>query len=98
MGIGSLPVKELCALSLANEAALLAEPTKRCACYHCLRSFLVDAIEDWACDTRGHTALCPQCGIDSIVPGEHSQEDLIAAHDKAFKQRTTVKLTGSEND
>lgn len=38
----------------------------KCGCFYCLRMFNLDRIEDWIDD--GETALCPYCGIDSVVP------------------------------
>lgn len=49
-----------------------------CGCFHCLETFAPSTIEDW-CDD-GQTALCPRCGIDSIL-GDRSSD---AATDKAF--------------
>ncbi|MDJ0447905.1 cytoplasmic protein [Methylocystis sp. JR02] len=41
----------------------------KCGCYHCLAVFSPSEIADWIDD--GETALCPRCGIDSVV-GENS--------------------------
>lgn len=46
-----------------------------CGCFHCLRIFKPSEIEDWIiadneCDRRG-TAICPYCGVDSVI-GESS--------------------------
>ena len=38
----------------------------RCGCFYCERIFESSAILDWVDD--GKTALCPHCGIDSVVP------------------------------
>jgi hypothetical protein len=46
-----------------------------CGCFYCLSIFSSSEIEDWV-DTReeesdiketGQTALCPRCGIDSVL-------------------------------
>ena len=46
-----------------------------CGCFYCLRIFDPKEIEEWIiddnpCDRRG-TAICPYCGIDSVI-GESS--------------------------
>lgn len=40
-----------------------------CGCFYCLDIFSVEAIEEWtdAVDGIGQTALCPGCGIDSVI-------------------------------
>ena len=40
-----------------------------CGCFYCLRTSKPDEILDWV-DTdnpKGATALCPHCGIDSLI-------------------------------
>ena len=37
-----------------------------CGCFYCLKTFLPSEIQDWISDQSG-TALCPYCGIDSII-------------------------------
>jgi len=41
-----------------------------CGCFHCLEIFNPKLIKDWIPDESG-TAICPYCGIDSII-GESS--------------------------
>jgi hypothetical protein len=36
-----------------------------CGCFYCLDIFDYRNIEDWIDD--GDTALCPSCGIDSVI-------------------------------
>ncbi len=48
---------------------------ERCGCFHCCAEFEPGAITDWvdpASDDMqaGTTALCPRCGIDSVIPLE----------------------------
>jgi hypothetical protein len=40
-----------------------------CGCFHCLAVYGPDAISEWV--DGGQTALCPRCGIDSVI-GEAS--------------------------
>jgi len=39
--------------------------SKKCGCFYCLKIFDPKLIVDW-CD-NGQTAICPFCGIDSII-------------------------------
>lgn len=36
-----------------------------CGCFYCLEVFPAIEIQDWTDD--GDTALCPKCGIDSVI-------------------------------
>lgn len=40
-----------------------------CGCFCCLKTFAPDTIVDWTdtADPRSKTALCPHCGIDSVI-------------------------------
>jgi hypothetical protein len=51
-----------------------------CGCFYCLRTFSPSEIQDWVDELPdgsadiadvGQTALCPHCGIDSVI-GSHS--------------------------
>lgn len=44
---------------------------KVCGCFYCLAIFNPIAIPDWIED-EGGTAICPYCGIDSVI-GESSE-------------------------
>ena len=50
--------------SINNKPQLLKDSV--CGCFYCLEIFNPSIIEDWVEDTCG-TALCPFCGIDSII-------------------------------
>ncbi len=57
----------------SNHKAAL-EKDKVCGCFYCIRTFDPAEIEEWIIDERGDpkgTAICPHCGIDSII-GESS--------------------------
>ncbi len=45
----------------ANEIAA----SRLCSCFHCEAIFPPSALDEWA--EGGDTALCPQCGIDSVL-------------------------------
>lgn len=41
-----------------------------CGCFHCVHVFTSISIRNW-CDEHdgiGHTALCPRCGLDAVIP------------------------------
>lgn len=41
-----------------------------CGCFYCCRTFRPDEIREWVDDDAdgvGQTALCPACGIDSVL-------------------------------
>lgn len=41
------------------------ERSTRCGCFHCLAEFPPSEIRTWTDDAT--TALCPRCGIDSVI-------------------------------
>lgn len=44
------------------------ELSSKYGCFYCIRIFLgVEPIKEWV-DLEGDTALCPRCGIDSVLP------------------------------
>src|SRR5215813_2702614 len=50
----------------------------RCGCFYCCSTFSPESIREWvheADDGQGQTALCPRCGIDSVI-GENSGFEL----------------------
>lgn len=60
----SVDLKELHKLSFKGRPQLLQANT--CGCFYCFALFSPKDIEDWADDRQ--TAICPHCGIDSIIP------------------------------
>lgn len=48
----------------ANHKAEL-ERSEVCGCFFCEKLFAVSTIEEWVDDSE--TALCPHCGIDSVI-------------------------------
>lgn len=54
--------------SINNQREL--EKDTVCGCFYCLRIFDPKEITEWIEDTSG-TAVCPYCGIDSII-GAHT--------------------------
>lgn len=39
--------------------------SKLCGCFYCLEVFWANEVNEWVDD--GKTALCPRCGIDSVL-------------------------------
>lgn len=56
-------VKKISKYSLRNKVYI--ENSENCACYFCLKKFEPKDIEKWI--DCGETALCPKCGVDSVV-------------------------------
>lgn len=52
-------------LSRGNYAALYIG--KKCGCYYCCRIYEPHLVKSW-CDKAGDTAICPFCGVDSVIP------------------------------
>ena len=46
---------------------LLVTHSTQCCCFYCIRTFSPDEITEWV-DRKEDTALCPYCGIDSVLP------------------------------
>lgn len=40
---------------------------KKCGCFYCLKVFSPNEITEWIDDKLDDTAICPYCGIDSII-------------------------------
>ncbi len=54
--------------SFENEKSI--RKSKECLCFHCNNLFPSSEIQDWVNDAHGRTALCPYCGIDSVIGDE----------------------------
>ena len=39
-----------------------------CGCFYCLAIYRPSEIEEWIEDKNGGTAICPNCGIDAVLP------------------------------
>lgn len=44
----------------------LIDASRKCYCFHCKGSFDPQDIEEYI--DNGHTALCPKCGVDAVLP------------------------------
>lgn len=53
-----------------------------CGCFFCISIYKGKEITDWA--DKGETALCPNCGVDSLIPNETDEEYLTKMCEKWF--------------
>jgi len=60
---GWRPVFEAHERSFRNKGAL--ENSSICGCFYCLNTFLPNEIKEWV--REDETAICPKCGIDSVI-------------------------------
>ena len=69
MGIDYNKIHDACGW---HEDAILK--SNNCGCFYCLSIFPPNAIEEWIQEQEdcprgpGKTAVCPNCGIDSVLP------------------------------
>ena len=72
--------------SYENEGLL--KKSKKCGCFCCGKIFDSSEIIEWAIDRNGDTALCPYCGIDSVLPDSAgyplTEEFLMKMHKRWF--------------
>ncbi|MGL9730327.1 cytoplasmic protein [Enterococcus sp. DIV0756] len=52
--------------SIYNKKML--EKSELCGCFYCCLLFQYEGIKEWIDGTPDPTALCPNCGIDSVIP------------------------------
>jgi hypothetical protein len=59
-------------------------PGSICRCFHCLKEFPAEEVSRWTDD--GKTALCPRCGIDSVLSdcADRLGDDLIRQLQAAY--------------
>lgn len=69
--------------SIYNKAQL--EASTKCGCFCCLKIFLPEEITDWV-DPDEDTALCPYCGIDSVI-GDASGYEISEVFMKKMQDR-----------
>ena len=67
----------------SNNVVALACTDKAC-CFYCFCSFDPRALssEDWT--DAGKTAICPECGVDAVLPGHLSKTELEMLHEGHF--------------
>jgi hypothetical protein len=68
-------VREAHTHSLRHRAEILASSV--CGCFYCCSMFEPSSIRDWVDEDNngeGQTALCPHCGIDSVIGDQSGSE------------------------
>lgn len=53
-----------------------------CGCFYCLKSFHPSSIDEWTVDEK---AICPHCGIDSVMGNNPTKEFLVEMHNYWFE-------------
>jgi hypothetical protein len=67
-------------LSFKNKDEIIS--SEICSCFYCLAKFTPNEINEWV--DEGSTAICPKCGIDSVVPGDISLPQLLLWQAESF--------------
>ena len=90
-------------LQRAHKASIfnrkLVASSSRCGCFYCLASYPTTEVVDW-CDPRpmpDWTALCPLCGMDSVLPDAAGFE-LTAPFLEAMQARWFHSLRSPEKE
>lgn len=69
------------------------EESSTCGCYQCLAILSTEDIEEWT--DYGHTALCPKCGCDCLIPQSHAipidQQSMKELYDHWFGRKDSTK-------
>ena len=73
-------VEDAVKLSMKNREQITE--SVQCGCYFCLEVFDGSEVTEWL--DHGQTALCPRCGVDSLIPNETDEAYLIAACERWF--------------
>lgn len=75
-------IKQFAKFAFNNKKPL--QSSVQCGCVYCLKIFAPEEIKHWidAKDIKrqeGQTALCPYCGVDSIIPDDNKTltEDIL---------------------
>ena len=53
--------------------------SRLCGCFYCEQTFLPSEIKEWIEENiaDGETAICPKCGIDSVLSSKYPIEDKV---------------------
>lgn len=68
-----------------NEEKVLQ--AKDCCCFDCANFFASNKVVDWIDDGEQKTAMCPNCGFDTVLPIDPSNpitEDLLKKMQTAY--------------
>ena len=73
----------------ANEAYV--HESDKCGCFFCLKTFGARDVVNWLDDSDGKTAVCPYCGVDSVLPDSKADisEEFLEKMYKEWFGRTT---------
>ncbi len=58
------------------------EENEYCSCFYCLSIFKSSEIIEWI--DNEYTAICPKCGIDSVIPGSIDKATLEIYNKESF--------------
>ncbi len=76
----STPIEDAPDRSIRNRSAL-AE-SESASCFFCVRTFPSAEVTSWT--DQGETAICPNCHVDAVLPGEIDPETLTATNEYCF--------------
>lgn len=65
-----------------------------CSCFYCCNEFKSTDIKEWT-DGKS-TAICPRCGIDSVLPGAIKLNVLKEMYEYWFNRGTKYKMINGE--
>lgn len=74
-------------LSMCNHGEI-AEMVQ-CGCYFCCEVFDGKEVTEWTDENQ--TAVCPRCGVDSVLPGVTDTGVLLATHERWFTKEGQPK-------
>jgi hypothetical protein len=61
--------------SLSHKEEILASDV--CGCFYCGETYPPKEIEEWIEEKSSETAICPKCGIDSVLSSKHPINDRV---------------------
>lgn len=76
---------------LCNHNRLLLKMFKTGSCFNCLQQCTYDQINEWVDEKIGDyglTAICPNCHIDTILPGNYDKRCLTLMKEVFFDGKT----------
>lgn len=76
----STPIEDAPDRSIRNRSALAQ--SQRASCFFCGHTFPSSDVISWT--DEGETAICPNCRIDAILPGEIDSQTLAATNEYCF--------------
>jgi len=84
-------IQELEYLKYTTNNSVSLKNSSECACVYCFKKYNPNEITEW-CDYNSEnvdvTAICPFCGIDSVIPNDsvkYTDDDLIRWHKQGFE-------------